>query len=150
MRRSRIFWSPVRRKSSHSSCVSSARATPERIRRFPANSSFLSAPAATERARRKRGQPCRDGGGRAADEDAAGARPSLERVRADGGERGREHGEEDGQRLPLHAASVLGRSPEGPETRGYTGLPAQGRSSVGRAAVSKTVGRGFESLRPCY
>jgi hypothetical protein len=25
----------------------------------------------------------------------------------------------------------------------------QGRSSVGRAAVSKTVGRGFESLRPC-
>jgi hypothetical protein len=26
---------------------------------------------------------------------------------------------------------------------------AQGRSSVGRAAVSKTVGRGFESLRPC-
>jgi hypothetical protein len=27
---------------------------------------------------------------------------------------------------------------------------AQGRSSVGRAAVSKTVGRGFESLRPCW
>src|SRR3954453_15795628 len=26
---------------------------------------------------------------------------------------------------------------------------AQGRSSVGRAAISKTVGRGFESLRPC-
>src|SRR5918911_3064316 len=26
----------------------------------------------------------------------------------------------------------------------------QGRSSVGRAAVSKTVGRGFESLRPCW
>src|SRR4051812_40511675 len=33
---------------------------------------------------------------------------------------------------------------------GYTGPPTQGRSSVGRAAVSKTVGRGFESLRPCY
>ena len=32
---------------------------------------------------------------------------------------------------------------------GYTGPPTQGRSSVGRAAVSKTVGRGFESLRPC-
>jgi hypothetical protein len=28
-------------------------------------------------------------------------------------------------------------------------LRTEGRSSVGRAAVSKTVGRGFESLRPC-
>jgi hypothetical protein len=28
--------------------------------------------------------------------------------------------------------------------------PTKGRSSVGRAAVSKTVGRGFESLRPCF
>src|SRR5947208_6152915 len=36
----RIFWSPVLRKSSQSCCVSSARAvTPERIRRFPADSS---------------------------------------------------------------------------------------------------------------
>src|SRR5581483_6529133 len=35
------------------------------------------------------------------------------------------------------------------ERRRYTGLRTEGRSSVGRAAVSKTVGRGFESLRPC-
>src|SRR5207253_6644022 len=34
--------------------------------------------------------------------------------------------------------------------RGYNPPRIQGRSSVGRAAVSKTVGRGFESLRPCY
>jgi uncharacterized cupin superfamily protein len=39
---------------------------------------------------------------------------------------------------------------EGSQNRAATiGAQAQGRSSVGRAAVSKTVGRGFESLRPC-
>ena len=26
----------------------------------------------------------------------------------------------------------------------------QGRSSIGRASVSKTEGRGFETLRPCH
>ena len=30
-----------------------------------------------------------------------------------------------------------------------TGYPKKGCSSVGRAAVSKTAGRGFETLRPC-
>src|SRR2546422_2289710 len=34
-------------------------------------------------------------------------------------------------------------------SQGYNARRTQGRSSVGRAAVSKTVGRGFESLRPC-
>jgi hypothetical protein len=34
--------------------------------------------------------------------------------------------------------------------QGYNAPRTQGRSSVGRAAVSKTVGRGFESLRPCF
>ena len=32
---------------------------------------------------------------------------------------------------------------------GYPGQPAEGSSSVGRASVSKTDGRGFESLLPC-
>ena len=32
----------------------------------------------------------------------------------------------------------------------YHSRPTQGRSSVGRAAVSKTVGRRFESCRPCW
>src|SRR2546428_12603990 len=39
--------------------------------------------------------------------------------------------------------------PGGERTQGYNAPQAQGRSSVGRAAVSKTVGRGIESLRPC-
>src|SRR5262249_21218927 len=33
--------------------------------------------------------------------------------------------------------------------RGYNPATNLGRSSVGGAAVSKAVGRGFESLRPC-
>src|SRR5207302_10086846 len=39
-----------------------------------------------------------------------------------------------------------GRIPDRPRLQSCR---TQGRSSVGRAAVSKTVGRGFESLRPC-
>ncbi len=47
-------------------------------------------------------------------------------------------------------ASPTGQSPAGRRIhRGYNAPRSQGRSSVGRAAVSKTVGRGFESLRPC-
>src|SRR4051812_15385046 len=36
-----------------------------------------------------------------------------------------------------------------PEAQGYNPR-AQGRSSIGRAPVSKTGGWGFESLRPCW
>src|SRR6266511_4814590 len=47
-------------------------------------------------------------------------------------------------------AAVPGKARHGDEMgQGYNPPRAQGRSSVGRAAVSKTVGRGFESLRPC-
>ena len=73
-----------------------------------------------------------------------------EGVRGDGRQGGCEDGEERPERVPLHAPSVL------PYSGGSSGNPpvhcepTQGRSSVGRAAVSKTVGRGFESLRPCW
>ena len=46
-------------------------------------------------------------------------------------------------------SSVVASGEGMPGNGRYTPSPAQGRSSVGRAAVSKTVGRGFESLRPC-
>ena len=47
-------------------------------------------------------------------------------------------------------AAAPGRArPGGERGQGYNLPRTQGRSSVGRAAVSKTVGRGFESLRPC-
>ena len=49
--------------------------------------------------------------------------------------------------MPLHARSVVLKGPgEAPIQCGAT----QGRSSTGRAPVSKTGGWGFESLRPCW
>ncbi len=47
-----------------------------------------------------------------------------------------------------HLAGPRATHPD-PGSGCYTELAAQGRSSAGRAAVSKTAGRGFESLRPC-
>src|SRR5207248_343336 len=74
-----------------------------------------------------------------------------ERSDREGDERGRESAEEDPERAPLHARSLGGGAVRGrPDFRGLQSSFAQGRSSVGRAAVSKTVGRGFESLRPCF
>src|SRR5204863_7702389 len=49
--------------------------------------------------------------------------------------------------------SSIGRSVmrgEMPESGGYNPCPAQGRSSIGRAPVSKTGGCRFESCRPCW
>jgi hypothetical protein len=48
--------------------------------------------------------------------------------------------------------SRVREAPHGSPTPGEAAIHwirTEGRSSVGRAAVSKTVGRGFESLRPC-
>src|SRR5581483_8411298 len=51
---------------------------------------------------------------------------------------------------PVHVfLRLIGHAGKMPKTEGYNLHRTQGRSSVGRAAVSKTVGRGFESLRPC-
>src|SRR5581483_9047991 len=52
---------------------------------------------------------------------------------------------------PVHVfLRLIGHAGKMPKTEGYNLHRTQGRSSVGRAAVSKTVGRGFESLRPCW
>src|SRR5437879_128991 len=110
MRRSRIFWSPVRRKSSQSCCVSSARVVI--ARENTAFSGGLLSPSATapsERARRKGGEPCRNRGGSGADDDAPGVLPARERVGGDGRQRGCENGEQDPERVPLHAPSLLRR-----------------------------------------
>src|SRR5262249_38824929 len=44
---------------------------------------------------------------------------------------------------------LIGHARKVPERQGYNPR-AQGRSSTGRAPVSKTGGWGFESLRPCW
>jgi hypothetical protein len=74
--------------------------------------------SAAERAGRKCRQPCRHRERRDADDEMATAVSALECIGAHGGERDRERGEEDAQRVTLHAPNLLPfPSSFGPETR---------------------------------
>jgi len=73
---------------------------------FPGGLLSGSAPAAAEGARRERRQPRRDGEGGGPDDEPARMVSTGECVRRDGGQRGRENGEQHPQRVPLHRARL--------------------------------------------
>ena len=67
------------------------------------------------------------------------------RVDRDEGKPERERDEKEAEKAPLHRRKGSAR-----ESRGYTPRATQGRSSAGRALVSKTRGRRFDPCRPCW
>ena len=78
---------------------------------------------------------------------AAGADEGRDgRRREDDGE----NAEEEPERAALHARSVVPGSFRQPGKPPIQSRPTQGRSSIGRAPVSKTGGCRFESCRPCW
>src|SRR3954454_1461104 len=134
MSRSRTPWSRVRANSRQRAVVSSAGATGERIRCPAAFSS-----SRPERTRREGGQPERERARGHGDHEQAGLVSDRGRAGLDGHARegDREHEEERAER-----ASLRGRG-HGEDSSREAGRipPAQGRSSAGRASVSKTEGR---------
>src|SRR3954454_15274651 len=103
-------------------------------------------PGLPQRPRGERAQPDRDRSRRDGDDPAPHGSPRAARsLERDAREREREQREQRPERTSLPHAREDYQT-----TRGYNPELTQGRSSVGKAAVSKTVGRGFESLRPCW
>src|SRR5262249_47791334 len=92
--------------------VSSARVVIDRENTaFPGGLLRGSAPGAAERTRRKRGEPCSDSERGGADHEPARVVSARERVGRDGGEGGRETGEEPPKRTPLHAPRLRAKTP---------------------------------------
>jgi hypothetical protein len=92
---------------------------------FPGGLLSGSAPAAAEGARRERRQPRRDREGGEADDEPTRVVSARERVRRHSGQGGPENGEQDPERVPLHAQTLLGRK-WGRKTARYTGQPHRG------------------------
>src|SRR5579864_6469597 len=140
IRRSRIPWSPVFRYCSQRVWVSSARLTVEeyevpapfpqrRSAERPAEPSHPATASAAIAMIQPRASP-------PAPTSAATATAIKPAART--------------QKRTPSARRCTGAAYGGARNRGLQSSLTQGRSSVGRAAVSKTVGRGFESLRPCF
>jgi hypothetical protein len=138
MSRSRIPWSPDRRYSRQSWIVSSA--IPSRIRRG------LPFSSATGEQQPKRGlpEPHRQRRRSSRDDPACAAARARRRVRQPGEAGGEKEKKEAERRHPSEPIGVQNVR----DCRATIG-EAQGRSSVGRAPVSKTGCRRFESCRPC-
>jgi hypothetical protein len=83
---------------------------------------------AAECARRKRGEPGRDGGSGDPDDDPAGVVRTHEGLYGNSGERNRENGEERSERVPLHGRSVVsaGAEPCSGSTRPARSKPEAG------------------------
>ena len=83
---------------------------------FPGGLLSASAPAAAESARRQRGEPRGDGDGGEADDEPTDIVCARERVPRDSRQRGREDGEQQPERVPLHAPEGTGVATNGLET----------------------------------